>query len=183
MGLKPDDLLFIYLGGLIPGRGIERLLSVFAQMPACTHLVCMGSGPLADKIAAAAQTNPNIHLLPPVAPQEVLGYTKAADIGICLTENTCLSYYYSLPNKLFEYLHAGLPIVVTPLQEQQRIIEQYQCGWVAPEDDATLAAMLRGITREQLAPRQAGVARAAAAFSWETEAANLVQRYRNQDLG
>ncbi|KAJ9627529.1 hypothetical protein H2201_009389, partial [Coniosporium apollinis] len=59
----------------------------------------------------------------------------------------------------------------------------YQCGWVAPEDDAALAAMLRGATREQLAQRQAGVAEAAAAFNWEIEAANLVQRYRSLNLG
>ena len=183
MGVKPDDLLFIYQGGFIAGRGIERLLKVFAQMPATTHLMCMGSGPLRDQIAAAAQENPTIHLLPPVAPQEVLGYTKAADVGICLTDNSCLSHYYSLPNKVFEYLHAGLPIIVNPLQEQQRIIEQHQCGWVAPESDATLAEMLRGITREQLQSRRAGVAQAAAAFNWDIEAANLVQRYRKLNLG
>ncbi|WZB74070.1 hypothetical protein WJ972_23760 [Achromobacter insuavis] len=118
-----------------------------------------------------------------MAPHEVLGYTKAADVGICLTDNSCLSHYYSLPNKVFEYLHAGLPIIVNPLQEQQRIIEQHQCGWVAPEDDAALAAMLRGITRETLIARQAGVKQAATAFDWNNEAANLVHRYRSLDLG
>ena len=183
MGVKPDDLLFIYQGGFIAGRGIERLLSVFTQMPPSTHLMCMGNGPLREQIAAAALANPNIHLLPPVAPQEVLGYTKAADIGICLTDNSCLSHYYSLPNKVFEYLHAGLPIIVNPLLEQQRIIEEHQCGWVAPKDEMALAAMLRGITREQLGQRQAGVVRAAAAFNWGNEAANLVQRYRSLNLG
>lgn len=183
MGVKPEDLLFVYQGGFIAGRGIERLLSVFAQMPPGIHLMCMGSGPLHDQIVAAATDHPNIHLLPPVAPHEVLGYTKAADVGICLTDNSCLSHYYSLPNKVFEYLHAGLPIIVNPLQEQQRIIEQHQCGWVAPEDDAALATMLRGITRETLSARQAGVKQAAVAFDWNNEAANLVHRYRSLNLG
>ncbi|MFY2101415.1 glycosyltransferase family 4 protein [Achromobacter xylosoxidans] len=183
MGVTPDDLLFVYQGGFIAGRGIERLLSVFAQMPASIHLMCMGSGPLHDQIVAAAAAHPNIHLPPPVAPQEVLGYTKAADVGICLTDNSCLSHYYSLPNKVFEYLHAGLPIIVNPLQEQQGIIEQHQCGWVAPEDDAALAKMLRGITRETLIDRQAGVKQAAITFDWHNEAANLVQRYRSLNFG
>lgn len=183
MGLKPDDLLFIYQGGFIAGRGIERLLRVFARLPAGINLMCMGSGPLHDQIAAAAAAYSNIHLLPPVPPQEVLGYTKTADIGICLTENSCLSYYYSLPNKVFEYLHGGLPIVVTPLPEQQRIIEQHQCGWVAPENDAELIAMLCGITRDGVNARLAGVNRAATAFDWNDEAAKLVQRYRSLNLG
>lgn len=183
MGVNPDDLLFVYQGGFIAGRGIERLLRVFAQMPANMHLMCMGSGPLRDQIAAAAAAQPNIHLLPPVAPHEVLGYTKVADVGICLTDNSCLSHYYSLPNKVFEYLHAGLPIIVNPLLEQQRIIEQQQCGWVAPENDEDLSAMLRGITRETLWARQAGVKQAATAFDWGNEAAKLVQRYRSLKLG
>ncbi|MHA3904157.1 glycosyltransferase family 4 protein [Castellaniella sp. WN] len=179
MGIKPDDLLFVYQGGFISGRGIERLLRVFTQMPDSTHLMCMGSGPLREQIAAVAANHLNIHLLLPVAPHEVLEYTKAADVGICLTDNSCLSHYYSLPNKVFEYMHAGLPIIVNPLLEQQRIIQQYQCGWVAPNDDGELITLLRSITREALISCQAGVKQAVVAFDWNKEAASLVQRYRS----
>lgn len=180
LGIPTDATLFIYQGGFIAGRGLERLLRVFRQANPDRHLVCMGSGPLTGLVAQSAAEAANIHLLPPVSPQEVLGYTCAADVGICLTDDSCLSHYYSLPNKIFEYLHAGLPIIVNPLIEQQRIVEQYRCGWVAPAEDEALLTLLNGIDRASLAacdPRPA-----AEAFNWPAEAQRLVERYRSDGL-
>lgn len=178
MGLQPGRVAFIYQGGFIAGRGVERLLKVFGKLPQ-VDLVCMGSGPLQPLVAQAAQQHANIHLIPPVPPQEVLGYSQAADVGICLTDNSCLSHYYSLPNKIFEYLHAGLPIIVNPLLEQKQMAEQYGCGWVAAEDDAAFAAMLVAIDRAAIAAKRDNVQAASRALNWDEEKARLLQAYRD----
>ena len=178
MGLQPGRMAFIYQGGFIAGRGVERLLKVFAGLPQ-VDLVCMGSGPLQPLVAQAARQHANIHLVPPVPPQEVLGYTQAADVGICLTDNSCLSHYYSLPNKIFEYLHAGLPIIVNPLLEQKQMVEQYGCGWVAAEDDTAFAAMLVAIDRPAIAAKHNNVQAASRVLNWDEEKARLLQAYRD----
>ena len=168
---------YIYQGGFIAGRGIERLLETFSRSTRA-HLIMMGSGPLEGRVRDAARRHDNIHLLPPVSPKEVLQYTRGADVGICLTDNSCLSHYYSLPNKVFEYLHAGLPVVVNPLFEQQKLVETFGCGWVAPEDPAKMLALLEGINDAAREGARAGVQRAKTALSWEGERRALEKAYR-----
>jgi glycosyltransferase involved in cell wall biosynthesis len=181
MGLRPGRVGFIYQGGLMEGRGVERVLRVFACLPE-VDLVCMGSGPLEATVRASAAAHRNIHFVPAVPPHEVLQYTRAADVGLCLTENRCLSYYFSLPNKMFECLHAGLPVIVTPLLDQQRLVESYGCGWVAPEDDQAFAELVRGIDSVQIRKMRAAVDRAASELNWDKERARLIQAYRDHDF-
>ncbi len=182
IGLRPDRITFIYQGGFIAGRGMERLLRVFAQVPE-VDLMCMGSGPLQPLVEQAVAVYPNIILVPQVPPHEVLSWSLVADVGICLTDSSCLSHYYSLPNKIFEYLHAGLPIIVNPLAEQQAMVESLGCGWVAPEDDEALKATIRAIDRTELTQRAQGVAQARAALQWSDEADRLVRAYRTAGIG
>jgi glycosyltransferase involved in cell wall biosynthesis len=176
-GIPTGDLIYLYQGALAPGRGVENLLQVFSGTLHGRHLALMGYGPLEDAIMAAAARSPNIHFQPAVPPSEVLHYTAGADIGLCLIENTCLSYYYSLPNKLFEYLLAGLPVMVNDMPEQRRIVEHFRCGWVVPESLSEQAALIESIDAGGLALYQAGAAKAAEAFDWEIEAATLRQVY------
>ncbi|MBB3593813.1 glycosyltransferase involved in cell wall biosynthesis [Rhizobium sp. BK529] len=177
LNLDKNKVLFIYQGGFIAGRGIERLLAVFAKLPEA-NLVCMGSGPLKDLVADAASRYRNIYLIPSVKPSEVLNYTKAADVGICLTDNSCLSHYYSLPNKIFEYLHAGLPIIVNPLKEQRRLVEENSCGWVAPKAEAEFIDLIASIDRQAIERCGRGVAQANRSLSWESEKKKLVEAYK-----
>lgn len=179
IGLPAHRLTFIYQGGFIAGRGVERLLNIFAAMPA-VDLVCMGSGPLQPLVAQAAAAHPNIYMIPPVPPNEVLAFTRVADVGICLTDNSCLSHYYSLPNKIFEYLHAGLPIIVNPLHEQRQMVNEFDCGWVAPKDDDEFRHLLSTIDEVAIAARRRGVDSAAQALKWSEEKARLVGAYRER---
>ena len=174
----PDTaLLYLYQGALAPGRGIEMLLDTFASLADDKHLVLMGYGVLEDQVVAAADASPNIHFQPAVPPGDVLYYTTSADVGLCLIENTCLSYYYSLPNKLFEYLLSGLPVLVNDMPEQRSVVERYECGWVVPPTRDEQVALIGSIDRDALTRRQAGAARAADAFDWANEATTLRTLY------
>ena len=174
----PDgDLIYLYQGALAPGRGVEDLLAVFSKRLHGRHLVLMGYGSLEDEVSAAAAKSPNIHFQAAVPPSEVLRYTSSADIGLCLIENTCLSYYYSLPNKLFEYLLTGLPVMVNDMPEQRQIVERFNCGWVVPSSLTEQVALIESIDAGELERYRAGAARAADAFDWEKEATALRQIY------
>lgn len=176
--LAESDVLFIYQGAFIASRGIERLLDVFSDGPSHAHLVFMGSGPLQSAIEQAAATHSNIHVVPPVPPHEILRYTQAADIGVCLTDSSCLSHVYSLPNKLFEYLHAGLPVIVPQLLEQQKIIKAFKCGWVVPENKAEFYELINSISREDLLALEENSRVAARSFNWPQEQERLIERYK-----
>lgn len=177
LGVPEEAMIFLYQGALSPGRRIEQLLRVFATTGSDRHLVIMGYGALEAQVRGAASAHANIHFQPAVPPGEVLLYTASADVGICGGENVCLSYYYSLPNKLFEYLLAGLPILVPDWPEMRRIVDGRGCGWVVGESDDDWRALIDGLTREGIAARAAAARSAAQLYSWANEEQALLAVY------
>lgn len=177
LGIGPDDYVFLYQGALSPGRRIEQLIRVFRQVPSDRHLVCMGYGVLEPVITQAAAECPNIHFFPAVPPDQVLHHTQGADVGICGGENTCLSYFYSLPNKFFEYLHAGIPVLVPSWPEMLRVVREHECGWGVGESDQDWAHAVVSLSRVGIGVAAAGARTAANRFSWDTEADALRAAY------
>jgi len=175
--LKEGDILFIYQGGIRSGRGVERLLEIFSKANKDRHIVFMGDGPLSAEIQQYAEINHNIHYLPAVPPEDVLAHTTTADIGIYLMENTCLNHYYSLPNKLFEYILAGLPVIINDLPDQRSIIEQFNCGWIAAESDEEVIDFINNIDFEEISKKKEGSRYAQNNLSWENEANVLLEEY------
>lgn len=170
----PDhETLFIYQGGLSAGRGIELLLDVFARTGPETHVVFMGNGPLKEVIQQASKRLTNVHYLPAVPPEQVLEHTCGADLGLSFIEDTCLNHRYSLPNKLFEYLKARLPVVVNDLPDQQSLVEHYGAGWIVDASDPTclakIALFLHDIPRDEIERKRLGAERAARDLDWDAE--------------
>ena len=178
LGLPGKASVFLYLGAFSHGRRIEQLLRVFSSVPNDRHLVLLGSGSLRDMIQSVAERHINIHCLDAVPSREVLAWASGADIGICGGENVCLSYFLSLPNKLFEYLHAGLPVLVPDWPEMGGVVERYRCGWTVGDADADWVQRIVAIDHRSARAMHAGVAVAAVAFSWEAEAEQLLAAYK-----
>jgi glycosyltransferase involved in cell wall biosynthesis len=180
LGVEPGAILFLYQGSLAPGRGIERLLRVFAKPDnARKHIVFMGYGALERLIRDYASRAPNIHFQQAVSPDKLLHYTSGADIGVCLIENTCLSYYFSLPNRLFEYFAAGLPVVINNFPEQRRIVEEFKCGWIVDETDEALLALIERIDMATVNVYRVGALRARETLTWQSERSILLHAYKD----
>lgn len=175
--VSDDALLFIYLGGLARGRGIENMLAAFSDASIEHHLLLMGDGPLAGASRAAAETCDRIHYLPPVPPADVLAHAAGADVGISLIQDTCLSYRYCLPNKLFESVLAGLPVLVSDLPDQRQFVERYQAGWITSPETPAIIDSLRMITRDTWQQTRQGLAQRGQELDWQNEAARLIQLY------
>ncbi|MFL1455729.1 glycosyltransferase [Marinobacter sp. GN3S48] len=135
LGIRTDQTIFLYQGGLSKGRGIELLLEAFSGLESDQNvLVCMGYGPLEQLIRQTAERNSSIYFHSAVTPDVLLNYTSSADYGISFIEDSCLSYRYCLPNKMFEYLMAGLPVLTSNLYEMKRLVEVEGVGIVAEDN-------------------------------------------------
>lgn len=175
--IENDETLYIYQGGLSRGRSIETILKVFSKTDTRKHLVMMGYGDLEDTIKGYEQTYTNIHFQPAVQPQEVLYYTASADVGISLTENNCLSHHYSLPNKMFEYLAVGLPVIISDFPEMSKIIYEYNCGWKIQPQERALIELIENISINDILEKKVNVTKCKDKFTWENEEKTLFEVY------
>jgi glycosyltransferase involved in cell wall biosynthesis len=179
LGIRPDQKIFLYQGGLSKGRGIEILLEAFGQLESDQNvLVCMGYGPLDDLIQEKAQASETIFFHQAVGPDVLLNYTSSADYGVSFIEDSCLSYRYCLPNKMFEYLMAGLPVLTSNLFELKRLVETEGVGIVA--EDNTVEGFKRAVSaslKQDYTAIQKNVFSARKKYCWEVQEKVLKEIY------
>lgn len=185
LAIRNNQTIALYQGIFAPGRQIEGLLAAFeAQPDDKTVIVFMGYGPLEHDVRKAAARSANIFLHPAVPPTVLLEYTASADIGIVGVADTCLSFRYSMPNKLFEYAMAGLPVIVPELKEMQEFVHRYCMGVVKTIDTPvaldTALAELGAMSAQQM---RLNSRRAAEENSWEVQERKLLNAYRDMNLG
>ena len=133
--IKKDQTIFLYQGGLSSGRGIEILLDTFKTInDNQSVIVFMGYGELESLVQKSSETYANIYFHEAVNPDVLLDYTSSADFGISTIEDSCLSYRYCLPNKIFEYLMAEIPVIASNLFEMKRLVEHNHIGVVAQQN-------------------------------------------------
>ena len=152
--LPPDLPLFLYQGYLRKGRGCEALIAAATRVPSCA-VVFLGEGPFRAELerkVAHAGLEPRVKFVDMVPPDALLPLTADADVGVCLTEDVSENHRLTLPNKLFEYLAAGLPVLVSPLPELEQIVRTYDVGRVAAPDDL---AQTEEVIREMIDDRDA----------------------------
>ena len=118
------------MGDFCNGRGIDYILEAFSDKSIKSHVIFLGDGLFKNKILNFSQENNNIHFHPTVKHYEVVNLIKSSDVGICFIENASLSDYYCLPNKLFEYLFAGLEILGSDMPEISEFINSNKIGKV-----------------------------------------------------
>lgn len=173
-----SGIVFLYQGALIRGRGIELLLSAFSKIDGGKHIVFMGYGSYEQEIKDFAATHKNIHFHEAVRPDEVMRYTAAADVGICLIENTCLSYYYSLPNKLYEYTLAGVPVIVSQFPEMSKLVDEFENGWGTPVREDSLMSLIERIDSAGIEIKRRNSIKARKRIGWDLEEKKLLAVYQ-----
>ena len=181
--IPPDAMVFFYQGVLDQGRGVDTALAAFAAAPSDRHVVFLGFGPKSEVIQEFAKRHKNIHFLPAVPPHALRDYTRSGDVGLCLIEPVCLSYFYCMPNKLFEYLGSGVPAIVTELPELEEVISAGRCGWTVPNDAQELAKLVGSITRQEAAERGMHGVHWTTLNTWEKEREVLKSLYERLGFG
>jgi glycosyltransferase involved in cell wall biosynthesis len=185
LGFGPQTRIALYQGNLQPNRSPDRLIRAAKFLDPEVVIVLMGRNVMdidLEALIAQEKVAGRVFILPPVPYKDLLEWTASADIGLILyARSESLNVQMCLPNKLFEYLMAGLPVLASSLDAVADVLKTYDVGIVAPSlepgeiaraintllaDDAALARMHKN-----------ALAAAQNALRWDVESQRLLQLY------
>ncbi|MGY8822761.1 MAG: glycosyltransferase family 4 protein [Candidatus Latescibacterota bacterium] len=182
LNIESGRPIVLYQGGFLTDNGLQEQIHA-AKDFGDAAFVLIGSGPCEEELKEIVRQNrleERVYFIDRVPFNELHSYTCSADIGLCLIKGTGKSFYYSLPNKLFEYMMAGLPVLASDFPEMQRVIDETGTGTsVNPSDIRAISQAVCAILADpklRLQQREAAQ-QAARHFNWEQEAETLVQLY------
>ncbi len=182
LGLPQDKIIILLQGaGINADRGAEEMIDAMNWIDALFLIV--GSG---DVIIDLKEKVKNLNLSSKVmftgrVPfEELISFTKVADVGVTLDKDSNLNYRYSLPNKIFDYFQADLPVVASDLIEVRRVIDEYQAGIILSSHEPRIMAseindFLNDTTRFKQTKKN--VQKAKAELIWENEKEVLISCY------
>ncbi|MCU0474243.1 MAG: glycosyltransferase [Bacteroidales bacterium] len=185
LGIAKEHLLLILQGGGInTDRGGEELIEAISKTENVSLLI-VGSGDVLQILnnrVMELNLSERVRFIPKVPWQELLRYTKSADAGLSLDKNTNPNYTFSLPNKLFDYISAGIPVIASDLIEIKRIVEGNMCGIIIPAvtaDEISIAVKKLRDDRDFLNKLKQNTVNASKYLNWEKESEKVIDFYSN----
>lgn len=186
LDLPPKTPLAIYVGGVTINRGIEMCVRALVHYPEL-HFATVGPRRKQNEIellelADHEGVSDRFHMIDAVASDAVVPFVRDADVSVLPIQNVCLSYYYCMPNKLFESVIGGLPVAVADLVELRRFVERYRCGVIMDErDPQDVARAMRQVieNREKYVLGEEAISEVRIKYTWPAQAALLVKAYGN----
>lgn len=183
IGLEPVKRVLVLQGsGINIHRGSEELVNAMAYLDDC-QLVIIGGGdvlPILKEKVAENHWDDRVKFFPRMPYKEMMAITQLADLGFTLDKDTNLNYRFSLPNKLFDYIQAGVPIVASHLPEIERIITEYKIGtFIDNHDPQIIADTIKNALKDEKSYEQwkNNLIFAAQNLCWENEEEVLLKIY------
>ncbi|MCK4723697.1 MAG: glycosyltransferase, partial [Dehalococcoidia bacterium] len=183
LGLEDDTVpVILYQGGFVGGRGLDRLVLAAAHLDRGV-LVLMGWGELEEELRRLVKKmglERRVFFTGPVAPDRVVYYCMSASVGVVIYLRTSLNNYYATPNKLYEYIHAGLPVVCSDFPALEEVVEGHGLGYTFdPKESESIAEAINRVLadEQQYDTMRKNALEAASMFNWENESRKLVEIY------
>lgn len=184
LGIEDDTVpVILYQGVFIGGRGLDKLVLAAAHLDRGV-LVLMGWGELEAELRSLVKkmgVGQRVFFTEPVAPDRVVYYCMSANMGVVIYLRTSLNNYYATPNKLYEYIHAGLPVISSDFPALKEVVEGYGLGCTFdPEEPESIAAAINRVLADdkRYGTMRKNALEAAKIFNWETESRKLLEIYR-----
>ncbi|MDL2243229.1 glycosyltransferase family 4 protein [Bacteroidales bacterium OttesenSCG-928-J19] len=179
---KDHRKVILYQGAVNVGRGIEWVIEA---MPFLDNFVfyVVGDGDILNELKEKVDNkglNDRIFFTGRIPFEELSAYTACADIGVNLLENRGLNYYYSLPNRIFDFMRSNIPVLASDFPEVRRIFQDYQIGVLTDNyEPQSLADKIRQLAEQGIDEEE--FARANADLTWENETKTLLSIVRQAE--
>jgi glycosyltransferase involved in cell wall biosynthesis len=180
--LSSEARLLLYQGWFAPTRNLATLVQGMAHLDNRYYLLMMGYGDYAKelkKIAKDCRVDPHVIFVPAKSQAELLYYTASADVGLMpYSGRTNLNTLYSSPNKMYEFIAAGLPILANRLPYYEEVIGRYGNGLVADlNTPEAFAQAVKQLFDQGLADLRRRSLQAYCGLNWDHEAEKLLKIY------
>lgn len=175
----PENTDFIVLqgAGINVHRGAEEAVLSMKFVDKAKLLIIGGGDVLNDlkELVISNKLEDRVIFIPRQTPEKLRAYTSLCKIGISIDKDTNLNYHYSLPNKIFDYIHAGIPVLASPLPEIKYIVETFNIGsFISNHEPEHIAACINAMLDEKKqAEWRANCRIAAAELNWKNESFKL----------
>lgn len=182
--LPGEVAIVLYQGGLMSERGIEQGMDAILEIPGAVFVV-MGYGSRRAAYAQAASEGPRagrVMVIAPVPPEDLLEWTASADVMLMAIQPTTLNHRYTTPQKLWEAIAAGVPVVASDLPGMAEVVREVGCGLLCdPTDPESIAAAIRELLgrspEERASMRERTLEAARGAYNWDKQARTLLAAY------
>jgi glycosyltransferase involved in cell wall biosynthesis len=191
VGVSASQPLVLYHGLFAPNRGIEELVeAMLVPGLEVMHVALLGFGstrPELERLAQDPRLQGRLHVLEAVPPDEVLSWVSGADVDVMALQRSSVNHWLCTPNKLWESLAAGVPVVVSEFPVMRRIVLDDPAGSLGrvcdPTRPASIAAAIRSIVElsreDRVALRTRCLQAAHERWNWEIESSRLVDVYED----
>lgn len=173
LGLPEEAYLLINQGsGINVDRGMEECLEALQLSDEDVHFVLVGKGdviPQLKKQVQATGLKNRVHFREPMPYKEMLHYTLAADLGISLDKDTNINYRFSLPNKLFDYIKCGIPVLSSQVVEVRKIVEQNEIGRSVEVQPEPIAEAIKSLKAQGKEFYSEALSKAQKRYTWQEE--------------
>lgn len=186
LNLSSNIRIALYQGNLQPDRGLDKLIRSAPFLERDIVIVLMGRGirdmqSQLEALILREEIADRVKMMPPVPYEELLDWTASADLGLIFYSPDYLEVQMYLPNKIFEYMMAGLPFLSSPVDGVAEAINTYDVGRILPSlSPADIGAAINAMLADRAAlerMRRNALNASQHDLNWETESQRLVQLY------
>lgn len=179
--VKTNKRIILYQGALNIGRGLELMIDAMPKLKNYL-LVIIGGGDIFSQLKQQVKQSgleKQVVFLGKILPEDLTAYTQSADMGLSLEENLGLNYRYALPNKIFDYIQAGIPVLASDLPLFNHLVHAYKIGEILKKrDPEDLALLVEKIYCNKESYTES-LKKAADLFNWEVEKKVLIEFVKN----
>lgn len=184
IGLSATYKLLVYVGNIQRNRGIEEIIASLVHLPSHVHFAIIGYGHYQKELESRLPANlrSRVHFIGQIPFTEIIPLIYSADIGVAPFQANCYSHRHVLPNKIFEYMMAELPIAASAFPDMKNIIDAVGYGnTFDPASPSDIARVLNELLRdkEQLEKMRERAKNATEkTYRWDKEKDNLLNLYK-----
>lgn len=173
---KGHHLRAVYVGGLTPGRGLVRAMRAASMVPRFS-LDLIGEGRSSGRLSKLSKRYTAAKMLPRANYEHIPELLEHYQFGLVPYVPNCLNHKHALPQKLFDFLASGLPVIAADLPEVRRFVQSNKVGWIYnPSDERSLERCLSEITFEDYRDTLERLVKLADEISWERRGSAILGR-------